>query len=40
VNNRRIGGVDHRVQMTDALSGKYLVLRKGKKNFFLVKLVR
>ncbi len=40
VNNRRIAGADHKVQMTDALSGKYFVLRKGKKNFFLVKLVR
>lgn len=40
VNNRRVQEAGHKVLIADALSGKYLVLRKGKKNFFLVKLVR
>ncbi|HNS99587.1 MAG TPA: tyrosine--tRNA ligase [Polyangiaceae bacterium] len=39
VNNRRIQDVGNRVCRSDALHGRYLVLRKGKKNFFLVKLM-
>ncbi len=37
VNNRRVGEVGAAVKAGDALHGKYVVLRKGKKNFHLVK---
>lgn len=39
INNERTQQVDHTVKLDDTLLGKYLVLRKGKKNFFLIKLV-
>lgn len=37
VNNQRVGEVGAMVKSGDALHGKYVVLRKGKKNFHLVK---
>lgn len=40
VNNRREAGVDRRVRVADAIEGRFLVLRKGKKNFHLVALDR
>ena len=36
VNNRRVDSVDHRVTAEDAIDGRFLVLRKGKKNYRLV----
>ena len=38
VNNVRVADPAHRVTGKDTLAGRYVVLRKGKKNFFLVKL--
>jgi len=40
LNNLRVQDAAQRVRVSDALAERYLVLRKGKKNFFLVKLVR
>ena len=40
VNNQRVVDAGHMVLRRDALHGRYFVLRKGKKNFFLVKLLR
>jgi len=37
VNNQRVGDAGATVKSGDALHGKYVVLRKGKKNFHLVK---
>jgi tyrosyl-tRNA synthetase len=36
VNNRRADGVDRKVTADDALDGRFIVLRKGKKNYHLV----
>jgi tyrosyl-tRNA synthetase len=36
VNNRRVEGVDRRVTVGDAIDGRFLVLRKGKKSYQLV----
>lgn len=38
VNNQRANDAGERVRADRALAGRYLVLRKGKKNFFLVKM--
>lgn len=39
LNNRRLEEVDRQVRVGDALEGRFLVLRKGKKNYTLVKLL-
>jgi tyrosyl-tRNA synthetase len=39
VNNVRVDGSDARVTSQDALEGRFLVLRKGKKNYHLAKLI-
>ncbi len=39
VNNRRVSDIAGDVSIDDALMGRYLVLRRGKKTFHLVKLV-
>ena len=39
INNHRESDAARAVQASDALHGKYVVLRKGKKNFHLVKIV-
>ena len=36
VNNHRAAEADRRVGVADAIEGRFLVLRKGKKNFYLV----
>ena len=36
VNNRRVESVDYRVTTADAIDGRFLVLRKGKKSYQLV----
>jgi len=36
VNNRRVESVDRRVTSSDAIDGRYFVLRKGKKSYQLV----
>jgi tyrosyl-tRNA synthetase len=38
LNNVRVEDVDRSVSLEDALEGRFLVLRKGKKNYHLVKL--
>ncbi len=38
VNNRRVGDVAHVVRASDAIEGRFLVLRKGKKSYHLVAL--
>jgi len=38
LNNDRIAEETRRLRLSDALHGKFLVLRKGNKNYFLVKL--
>jgi tyrosyl-tRNA synthetase len=37
VNNRRVETIDHRVTIGDAVEGRFLVLRKGKKRYHLVR---
>jgi tyrosyl-tRNA synthetase len=39
VNSRRVTHVEHRVTTADAIDGRFLVLRKGKKSHHLVKVV-
>ncbi len=39
LNNVRIQDVDRSVDLSDALEGRFLVLRKGKKNYHLAKLL-
>ncbi len=39
LNNVRVEGVDDRVNLEKALEGRFLVLRKGKKNYHLAKLL-
>jgi tyrosyl-tRNA synthetase len=39
LNNVRIADVDRSVDLSDALEGRFLVLRKGKKNYHLAKLL-
>lgn len=39
LNNRRVEEVEYRVGVEDSLEGRFLVLRKGKKNYTLVKLL-
>ena len=40
VNNQRVQNVAHKLRTTDALHGRFIVLRKGKKEFFLLRLLR
>ncbi len=39
INNRRINDISYKVGLKDAIEGKVIVLRKGKKNYFLVRIV-
>ncbi len=39
LNNERVSDPEHNVVVADFLDGKFLVLRKGKKNYHIVKLV-
>ncbi len=39
LNNLAISEVDKRVSMNDAIHGKFIVLRKGRKSYFLVKAI-
>jgi hypothetical protein len=34
-----VDGVDHRVEAAEAVEGRYLVLRKGKRSYHLVELL-
>lgn len=38
VNNHRVTASDHRVRVQDAIEGRFLVLRKGKKSYHMVAL--
>lgn len=38
LNNVRVTEVDHRVEVGDAIDGRFLLLRKGKKSYHLVAL--
>ena len=38
VNNRRVADAGHRVAVADAIEGRFLVLRKGKKSYHMVAL--
>ena len=38
LNNQRIAEDSKKVTLTDAIHGKFIVLRKGGKNYFLVKI--
>jgi tyrosyl-tRNA synthetase len=40
LNNARVEDAEARVEATRALEGRFLVLRKGKKSYFLVKVLR
>jgi len=40
VNNERVQDAAHKVRISDALHGRFVVLRKGRKDFYLVKLLR
>ncbi len=40
LNNRRVSAVEQAVTLSDAKDGKCLILRKGGKNYFLVKVAR
>lgn len=39
LNNRRVSGADQKVGLNDLLDGRFLVLRRGKKNYHLVKVI-
>jgi tyrosyl-tRNA synthetase len=39
LNNRRVVGLDRRVRAQDAIEGRFLVLRKGKKSYHLVRVL-
>jgi tyrosyl-tRNA synthetase len=39
LNNRRVAEPARRVATNEAIHGKFLVIRKGGKNYFLVKVV-
>ncbi len=39
LSNRPLTGVDTKITMNETIHGKFLVLRKGKRNYFLVKLI-
>jgi tyrosyl-tRNA synthetase len=39
LNSVRVEDVDQSVALSDALDGRFLVLRKGKKNYHLAKLL-
>jgi tyrosyl-tRNA synthetase len=39
VNNRRVAGPDSRISSEDIIGERFLILRKGRKNYFLVRLV-
>jgi tyrosyl-tRNA synthetase len=39
LNNRRVSDVEKFITMADSILGKFLVLRKGAKNYSLIKLV-
>ena len=39
VNNRRVDGIDSRITTADLIDGHVLILRSGKKNFHLVRVV-
>jgi tyrosyl-tRNA synthetase len=39
VNNIRVSDVQDKISLSRAIEGKVLILRKGKKNYLLVKLV-
>jgi tyrosyl-tRNA synthetase len=36
LNNVRVEGIERRVTMADALEGRFLVIRKGKRSYHLV----
>lgn len=38
LNNQRISEVDHRIQVDALIENRYLILRKGRKNYHLVKI--
>lgn len=40
LNNDRVQDIDRRVHLDDALEGRFLVLRKGKKNYHLAKILK
>ena len=40
VNNQRVGAITDSVTMADVIEGQYLVLRKGRKDYRLVKILR
>jgi tyrosyl-tRNA synthetase len=40
INNRRVGDAAQAVTLADAIEGQYLVLRKGRKTYHLVKILR
>ena len=39
LNNRRVEEIDRRVRTADAIEGRFLVLRKGKKSYHLVRVL-
>ncbi len=39
INNRRIEGIEATVTLDDSIEGKFLILRKGKKNYHMVRIV-
>jgi tyrosyl-tRNA synthetase len=39
LNNRRVSGVDHTIMEGDAVHGKFIIVRKGGRSYFLVRLL-
>ncbi|HQP08610.1 MAG TPA: S4 domain-containing protein, partial [Anaerolineaceae bacterium] len=39
INNHRVSDVNREVGVSDLLEGQFIILRKGKKNYALVKVV-
>jgi tyrosyl-tRNA synthetase len=39
LNNQRVAASDRQVTIDESIEGQYLVLRKGKKDYFLVQVI-
>jgi len=37
INKKKISDPNHRITKEDFINGKYLVVQKGKKNYFLIR---
>ena len=38
VNNRRVADAAHRLTLADAVEGRFVVIRRGRKNYWLIRI--